>query len=395
MAVAAVCLAIGFKVDLEAGPGFAVSGAKAAAQGLIICGQCCSGDTACWERLKREYEAAYPPRGQIGGVCWTERYQWQKNADGTSKQVWRDAKYTKVRFNETEVLSKEHHGRDAGFEYTVGRAWDAYVRATFPDTEADRGWNQIAQCYALNAPRGGDKYWQDILARATPTRIFWPEYGVADTPEERAADARAAADRKAKLAAEEEARAAAEAARKAAEQRAIAARNARVDTIARQIGPAKRAEAERLAKLNDELAALRPKPVARSTAAPSPRPSPTSSSPPRQCTRRTATQTVTSVSSTREGAQAGLSRANGNIGGSESQISKSLGAASCQQRNQLALTPPPVGTCLACISEKQAAALGWVKGKGWPPPKTEWVCSAPLTYTAERCGTGASKVRQM
>lgn len=391
LAVATLSFIVGFKIDLAPLPNAVFAGSKADAQGVIICGTCCSADTACWARIKREFEQANPPRGQIGGVCWTARYQYQKGADGKSRQVWRDAVYSKVRFNETEVLSSQHHGRSAGFEYTVGNAWQKYVNDAYPRTAADQGWDTTSQCVALGAPRGGDKSWETMIANAAPVRVFWPEFGVADTPEERAADAKAAAERKAKLAAEEAAKAAAEKERRAAEQRAIAARNARVDVIARQIGPAKRAEAERLQKLNEELAALRPKPVVRAAATPAPTPTKA----PRQCTQRTATQTVSNVSTTREGAQAGLSRANGNIGGSESQVSKSLGAATCKQRNQLALTPPPVGTCLACISEKQAVALGWVKGKGWPAPKTEWVCTAPLTYTAEKCGTGTSKVRQM
>ena len=393
LAVATVSFIVGFKIDLSPLPNAVLSGSKADAQGVIICGTCCSADTACWARIKREFEQANQPRGQIGGVCWTAKYRWEKGADGSSKQVWRDAVYSKVRFNETEVLSSQHHGRNAGFEYTVGNAWQQFVNSTYPRTAADQGWDTVSQCVALGAPRGGDKTWEGMVANAAPVRMYWPEYGVPDTPEERAREAKAAEERKAKLAAEERARAAAEKERLAAQQRAAEARQARVDSIAREIGPAKRAEAERLQKLNEELAALRPKQVARPSAKPTPTATPTK--PARQCTSRTATETVSNVSSTREGAQAGLSRANGNIGGSESQVSKSLGAATCKQRNQLALKPPPVGTCLACISEKQAAALGWVKGKGWPAPKTEWVCTAPLTYTAEKCGTGTSKVRQM
>ncbi|MFA9201816.1 MAG: hypothetical protein ACEQR8_11685, partial [Cypionkella sp.] len=69
------------------------------------------------------------------------------------------------------------------------------------------------------------------------------------------------------------------------------------------------------------------------------------------------------------------------------------GAPTCTQQNQLYIKPPPVGTCLSCISEAMATNMyGWVKGKGYPPPKTEWVCKAVVTFTAEKCGSGTSKV---
>ena len=63
------------------------------------------------------------------------------------------------------------------------------------------------------------------------------------------------------------------------------------------------------------------------------------------------------------------------------------------QRNGMYIKPPPVGTCLSCIDEKMAINLyGYVPGQGYPPPKTEWVCKAIMTYVAERCGSGTSKV---
>ena len=79
-------------------------------------------------------------------------------------------------------------------------------------------------------------------------------------------------------------------------------------------------------------------------------------------------------------------------GGSESIVSSTVSGASCTQRTQFEMKPPPVGNCLACITEKQAMAFGYVPGKGYPPPKTEWVCKATITYVAERCGSGTSKV---
>lgn len=192
------------------------------------------------------------------------------------------------------------------------------------------------------------------------------------TAEEIALDAKANADAYRK-------RAEAEAARKAELARIEAERQRKIDAIAQQLGPTKRAEAERLQRMNEEIAALRPKS--------------TSASKPRQCTQRQGIQQVSSSASTREAAEKSVSRSRATPGGSESILSSSVGGASCIQRNMSEFPKPPVGTCLACISEWMATNyFGWVRGQGYPPPKTEWVCTASVTYTAERCGKGESKV---
>ena len=153
--------------------------------------------------------------------------------------------------------------------------------------------------------------------------------------------------------------------------------------------PSRRAEAERFVKMRQDAAAARAK-------------LPT---PPRQCTSRTWTQPFTSSGKTRDAAFASMTtavaRKSGcNIGGSESVLSMSQAtAANCTERTLPSLASvtlngkyPPIGTCLACISETQAASLGWVKGKGWPAPEKEWVCTATVQCAAERCGTGSSAV---
>lgn len=370
-------------------------------EGIIICGICCSGDTACWTRLRTDFERANPPRGQIEGVCSAYQYKSERDPD-TQKQVQRIRTpiYTRVRFNETEVLSSQYHDRNAGFEWQVGDAWAKFVRESssteFPESD---GWRWANGCVSLNSPRNKeDQNWIRTQEQTSYKRVFMPTYGVADTPEERALEAKLEAERQArektrlaeearqkqiaeaKAAEEARQRAAAEAARKAEIARVEAERQRKVDAIAEQLGPAKRAEAERLQRMNDQLAALRPKP--RATPAP------------RQCTSRSGTQSVSNAADTEAAARSGIARAQGNIGGSETRTSNSVGPASCSQRNVPDLLGhPPVGNCFACISEKQAVALfGYIPGKGYPPPRTEWVCTATVTYTAERCGSGSSKV---
>lgn len=144
--------------------------------------------------------------------------------------------------------------------------------------------------------------------------------------------------------------------------------------------PARRAEAERFVRLQDDAKKARDK------------------LPRRQCTSRTWSQPMNSSGRTREAAFASMtgavSRKSGcSIGGSETVLSMSLAtAANCTERALPALKPPPIGTCLSCITEKQAIALGYVPGKGWPPAETEWVCKATVACAAEKCSSGPSKV---
>ena len=144
--------------------------------------------------------------------------------------------------------------------------------------------------------------------------------------------------------------------------------------------PARRAEAERFVRMKEEAEKARAK------------------IPKRQCTSRTWSQPFSTSGSTRDAAFASLTgavdRKSGcSIGGSETLLSMSQAtAANCSERALPSIKPPPVGTCLACITEKQAIALGYVPGKGWPPAKKEWVCKATVSCAAEKCGTGSSTV---
>jgi hypothetical protein len=249
----------------------------ASAQGIIFCGVCCSGDTACWERRRRDFENANPPRGELTGVCYASRYRYEPDpVTRQNVQKWSTPIYTRVRFNETEVLAEDHHGRNAGFEVSVGAAWRDFILTQAPQSD---GWNWTSSCISLTSPRGKEaEYWAKAQEQMAYQRVFMPTYGIADTPEERALEAKLTAERKAKEAEaarqaeikrkEAEARAAeaerkrlaAEAARKAELARIEAERQKKVDAIAQQLGPGKREAAEKLQKMNDELAALRPKP---------------------------------------------------------------------------------------------------------------------------------------
>lgn len=386
---------------------------SAGAERVCFAGDCPCFDlpyrNQCYAERRTTFQRANPPRGQLEGVCWAQQVKSERDpATNKTVQRYRSPIYSRVRFNETQVLSTwASDDRDAGFEVDVGAAWKDFVQANyageFPESD---GWSWGRSCVSLNKPRNTeDRYWTETQAQTSYQRVFMPTYGIANTPEERALEAKAEAERKAREAerqrlaeqqkrdadarAAEQARqrAAADAARKAEAARVEAARRAeaarveserqrKVDAIAQQLGPAKRAEAERLQRMNDELAALRPKPQ-----------------PKRQCTTRSATQSVSNSADTEAAARSGIARAQGSIGGSETRTSNSVGPASCSQRNMLELKPPPVGKCLACIDEKLAINLyGYVPGKGYPPPRTEWVCTATVTYTAEKCGSGASKV---
>ncbi len=145
--------------------------------------------------------------------------------------------------------------------------------------------------------------------------------------------------------------------------------------------PARRAEAERFVAMQEQAEAARAK---------LPRP--------KVCTPRTWDQQTSFPGSTRDVAFAALttsvSRRQGcSIGGSETVTSVRLAsAANCSERKLPTIKPPPVGTCLGCISEKQAIPLGYVPGQGWPPPPTEWVCTATVACASQKCEGPGSKV---
>lgn len=277
--------------------------ASLAAQGIQkvtigACGPCGCDYTEqqCYDKRKAEFEATALPRGEVTGVCFAFRYRYDW-ANGQQIQRRDSPIFTRVRFNENEVLNSEFHGRDAGFDASVLPVWREFIMTQAP--EAD-GWGWFSDCAVLSNPRSKEnERWTRAQQEQTFQRVFMPTYGIADTPEERALEAKLAAERKAKeaeIARQEEIRRkeaaaraaeaerqrlAAEAARKAELARAEAERQRKVDAIAQQLGPGKREAAERLQRMNEELAALRPKPRPVSPATPAPKTNQTS----RQCTR--------------------------------------------------------------------------------------------------------------
>lgn len=365
-------------------------GSVAWAQGVTevsICGgcNCYSGAerAQCEANERAEYERANPPRGQMEGVCTARFYRNVRNPD-TQAYTWevQNPVYSKFRYSETSV---------DGFN-EVTNAWREFAKPVQSMQPAGAGWDWSSGCYVLTGggarnSRDGES-WSRDQSQASYQRVFMPVFGVADTPEERALEARIAQERAAKLAEHKriaDAKAAEAARIKAASE---AKRRAQIAAMEAQLGPGKRASAERLLAMNEEVAKFRPKvPLAVM-----PRPS-SSASATRQCSRRQASQPVSFSAATREAAEAGIVRARATPGGSETIVQSVVSAASCSQQKVLQLTPPPVGNCLSCISEKMAASMyGWIKGRGYPPAKSEWVCKAAVSFIAERCASDASKV---
>ena len=146
--------------------------------------------------------------------------------------------------------------------------------------------------------------------------------------------------------------------------------------------PARRAEAERFVDMQEAAEQARAK------------------LPRRVCTSRTWSKQIASTGESRDSAFASMnlavSRKSGcGQTGSESLTSMSLGsAANCVQRTLPSIKPPPIGTCLGCITEQQAVSAGYVPGEGWPAPKVEWVCSATAQCAAEKCVQDSKVSRQ-
>lgn len=299
--VAGLCVGgLGFepRQDPQRSTSYPVIGPASLAAQVSFCStaNCSCGNAAerqrCRDEQKANFEANNPPRGPVTGVCYAWRYRWERDP-ATGQQVQRTSTqiFTRVRFNETEVLALDYHGRNAGFRHSVESAWREFVRTQAPETD---GWAWVSHCVVLDKPlQREDEAWRKAQEQMSFQRVFMPTYGIADTPEERALEAKLTAERKAReaeIARQEELkrreaaaraaeaerqRLAAEAARKAELARIEAQRQKKVDAIAKEIGPGKRDAAERLQKMNEELAALRPKP----------RVVPKKNDPSRQCTR--------------------------------------------------------------------------------------------------------------
>ncbi len=388
---------------------------RAAAQGISFCGVCCDNDHACWAKRQTDWEEANRPRGQIEGVCWASLYNWEKD-EATGQNVLRTdrAIYTPVRFNETEVRINEHHGRNAGFEFEVGSAWSNFINANHAAQLPEGGnWRWSIACVSLNSPRNSEvEQWKEAQEQARYKRVFLPAYSVAEAPELReagrgtdsnrrerdierqreekarrdaaaAADAAAVRDVNARLGREQQARTAE--ILKSKEDYRIAVAKHQADAAAIEASnKARQADYERKkAEADAAQRAYQAALLAHSK----------KSKAPRQCTTRSLSTPVSFTAATEGAARAGL-RGGCNIGGSETVKSMTLGAPSCSQRNVLHIKPPPVGKCLSCIDEKMAINLyGYVPGKGYPSPKTEWICKATAQCVAEKCSSGeGSKV---
>ena len=174
---------------------------------------CISGDcpcfdepyrTQCFAERKSSFASQNPPRGEITGVCWAALGKWERDPQ-SGQQAFRTRSpiYSRVRFNETQTLSKwARDDRDAGFEVEVGPAWSEFVQQNYAaENPATDGWSWSTSCVSLSSPRNTeDQNWTKAQEQASYQRVFMPTYGVADTPEERAAEAKAKAEREARAA---------------------------------------------------------------------------------------------------------------------------------------------------------------------------------------------------
>lgn len=266
------------------------------AQRVCFSGDCPCFDepyrTQCFAERRSSFQRDNPPRGELNGVCWAFQGKWERDSAGQQVFRTRSPIYSRVRFNETQTLSTwAQDDRDASFEVDVGAAWDKFVEANYAaEFPATDGWSWAKRCVSTDKPRKQeDQEWAKAQEQASYSRVFLPTFGVADTPEERALAAKLEKERAAKAAEEKriaDAKAAEAARIKAA---AEAKRRAEVAAMEAQLGAGKRASAERLLKMNEEVAKHRPKvPLAvitRPGPAPSPTPSaPAAPSPPKMCT---------------------------------------------------------------------------------------------------------------
>jgi hypothetical protein len=217
------------------------------------------------------------------------------------------------------------------------------------------------------------------------------------TPEERAAEAARAAKQRADEEARKQQERDAARAQEIARQKAVeAAQKAKIDTTMRQLNlpPNRRAEAERFAAMREAAERARPKTTS-VNASPSPAKAdkgPPNPKPPKMCTSRTFSLPISDYGKSQSAAMSGLTNPGCVRGGSETLKSVTVSTPSCTQRAEATMPMPRVGKCLACISESLAVRLGYVRGKGWPPPPKEWVCKATAQCTVETCEMGQSRV---
>ena len=162
-----------------------------------------------------------------------------------------------------------------------------------------------------------------------------------------------------------------------AEERAAAQRKARfeaeVQAEVSRLGAHREGEIRRRLELRENALSLRPTP------------------PPRQCTTQTLPRSQSWQGKDQASAMLSATRGSANVCGRDAKVSTSPPA--CKRDPVLQMTRPPIGTCLACISEKQAIALGYVPGRGWPKPNESWTCSVSAQCKVEKCtGDGPAAV---
>jgi hypothetical protein len=199
------------------------------------------------------------------------------------------------------------------------------------------------------------------------------------TPEERAAeDARLAEERKAAEAERQRAAAEAAARAKAERERVAAEHKAKIDAQmqALNLPESRRKEAERLNAMREAAEKARPKPPAK------------------MCKSRLLNAFAeTNGKSQAEAMSAMMAAVAHDCQARTGSGANSAAAPKCKLNKGYREAYPPVGKCLACITEAQATSLGWVKGKGWPPPEPDyWTCSATAQCSKPLNDCGGAKV---
>ena len=149
------------------------------------------------------------------------------------------------------------------------------------------------------------------------------------------------------------------------EAAAKARRDAEVKAETDRLGAHRQAEIRRKLELRDKAMAARPK------------------EPTKQCRIERNTRNSSWQGKTNGDALLSAQRGVRSLCGSGEMLGSTAPVCSPDPVNEL--PKPPVGDCLACISEKQATSLGWVKGVGWPKREPTWTCKASATCKVEKC----------
>ena len=165
--------------------------------------------------------------------------------------------------------------------------------------------------------------------------------------------------------------------REAAEAERLAAEKARkVEALSEALG-GREAAAKRLQPLDEEAAKYRPK------------------APAAICTTKTVAKPFSVTRANQVEAVAAIDREQKSACGNGGRYLYA-NSPRCKSLPPVALPRPPVGDCLACISEKMAKNLyNWDPVSGYPPlPPDQWSCEVTVQCEVRRCTGNSSASKQ-